>query len=165
MCTDIAARGLDIRGVDWVVQYDPPESIKEYIHRVGRAARAGASGKALILLHSNEKMFLSHLRKSKVPINEVSFPEHKLLSIEKVMETMLLENRKLQKLAKEALKSFLMGYEAHPMKDCFNIKKLDIEGVALSYGFTEIPHIDIQISSGKKGDAPWIQREKRKQGK
>ena len=34
LCTDVAARGLDIPDVDWIVQYDPPDDPKEYIHRL-----------------------------------------------------------------------------------------------------------------------------------
>eukprot|EP00208_Stichococcus_sp_RCC1054_P007841 CAMPEP_0206152396 /NCGR_PEP_ID=MMETSP1473-20131121/39306_1 /ASSEMBLY_ACC=CAM_ASM_001109 /TAXON_ID=1461547 /ORGANISM="Stichococcus sp, Strain RCC1054" /LENGTH=510 /DNA_ID=CAMNT_0053549955 /DNA_START=156 /DNA_END=1685 /DNA_ORIENTATION=- len=51
LCTDVAARGLDIPAVDWIIQYDPPDDPKEYIHRVGRTARGkGGKGRALLLL-------------------------------------------------------------------------------------------------------------------
>lgn len=36
LCTDVAARGLDIPAVDWIIQYDPPDDPKEYIHRVSQ---------------------------------------------------------------------------------------------------------------------------------
>nr|CAH7728305.1 unnamed protein product [Callosobruchus chinensis] len=51
LCTDVAARGLDIPAVDWIVQYDPPDDPKEYIHRVGRTARGeGKEKNAFCLL-------------------------------------------------------------------------------------------------------------------
>lgn len=164
LCTDVAARGLDIEGVHWVIQYDPPQSVREYIHRVGRCARAGKSGKALIILHQNEENFVNKLKENKVPIKVVKFPENKILDLRKTMQA-LMGDKKIQKRAREALRAYLMSYESHEMKDCFDVEKLDIEGVAQSYGFEEIPHMDIRVTTGKTSDAPWIQKEKARRGK
>lgn len=50
ICTDVAARGLDIKEVSHVYNYDIPKDSKEYVHRIGRTARAGESGKVINIL-------------------------------------------------------------------------------------------------------------------
>jgi ATP-dependent RNA helicase DDX18/HAS1 len=162
LCTDVAARGLDIPAVEWIVQYDPPSSEKEYIHRVGRSARAGAEGRALLFLMKNERKFLEYLEGAKVPLKEFTFPTDKVMQLELLISNILSTKRDLQKLAKEAFRAYLMSYDSHPLNDCFNVAKLDIESLAKSFGFEEVPHLDIQVSTGKKDDGAWIQKAKRK---
>jgi ATP-dependent RNA helicase DeaD len=54
VCTDVAARGLDIKGVSHVYNYDIPKESKEYIHRIGRTARAGKEGKVINIVASRD---------------------------------------------------------------------------------------------------------------
>ena len=69
LCTDVAARGLDIPAVDWIIQYDPPDDPRDYIHRVGRTARGGKHGRSLLFLLPSELGFLRFLKVAKVPLN------------------------------------------------------------------------------------------------
>lgn len=55
VATDVAARGLDIAGVDLVVHTAPPSSPDDYVHRSGRTGRAGRNGTAVMLYTSNEE--------------------------------------------------------------------------------------------------------------
>lgn len=83
LCTDVAARGLDIPAVDWIVQFDPPDDPKEYIHRVGRTARGeGGKGHALLILRPEELGFLRYLKQAKVPLSEFEFSWNKIADIQ-----------------------------------------------------------------------------------
>jgi len=59
--TDVAARGLDFPKTDWILQFDSPQDPSFFIHRVGRTARSGRKGKALLFLMNHEKAFVSYL--------------------------------------------------------------------------------------------------------
>lgn len=82
LCTDVAARGLDIPAVDWIVQFDPPDDPRDYIHRVGRTARAGKAGKSLLFLLESELGFLRYLADARVPLNEYNFPKDRIANVQ-----------------------------------------------------------------------------------
>ncbi|XP_066324104.1 DEAD-box ATP-dependent RNA helicase 10-like [Miscanthus floridulus] len=63
ICTDVASRGLDIQGVDMVIDYDTPMNSKDYVHRVGRTARAGRSGYAVSLVNQYEAQWFVLIEK------------------------------------------------------------------------------------------------------
>ena len=152
LSTDVAARGLDIPDVDWIVQFDPTDDPREYIHRVGRTARAGGRGKALLFLLPSELGFLRYLKQAKVPLNEYEFPLHKIANIQVQLEKLIEKNYYLSKSATEAYRSYLQAYASHKLKQIFDINNLDLKKVAASFGFTKPPNVNITIgASGKTG--------------
>ena len=63
VATDVAARGLDIKGVHCVIHFDPPENGKAFKHRSGRTARAGGSGNVISLVQNPQKGKWSRIQK------------------------------------------------------------------------------------------------------
>jgi ATP-dependent RNA helicase DDX55/SPB4 len=74
-CTDVAARGLDVNDIHWVVQFDAPQDPSFYVHRVGRAGRAGRPGKSLIFLTRKEEAYVDLLIMRKVPLSPLPASE------------------------------------------------------------------------------------------
>ena len=62
LTTDVAARGLNLKDFDWTVQYDPPCEISDYVHRVGRVARAGKAGHSVLFLLPSERKYIEVLQ-------------------------------------------------------------------------------------------------------
>ncbi|XP_045496615.1 probable ATP-dependent RNA helicase pitchoune [Colias croceus] len=148
LCTDVAARGLDIPAVDWIVQYDPPDDPKEYIHRVGRTARGlGTSGHALLFLRPEELGFLRYLKQSKVTLNEFEFSWNKVADIQLQLEKLISRNYFLNQSAKEAFKSYLRAYDSHHLKTIFDIDTIDMAKVSKSFGFTVPPAVELKVTS------------------
>jgi len=63
VATDIAARGIDIDGITHVINYDLPEVAEAYVHRIGRTARAGASGQAISLIDGEDRALLTQIER------------------------------------------------------------------------------------------------------
>ncbi len=70
VATDVAARGLDIPHIQHVINYDLPQRTEDYIHRIGRTARAGKKGSALSFVSENEKNIWNNICKLITPENE-----------------------------------------------------------------------------------------------
>lgn len=76
IATDIAARGLDIDGVSHVINYEIPNVPEQYVHRIGRTARAGAAGVALSFVGEDERSYLRDIeRLTRLKIDVAPLPE------------------------------------------------------------------------------------------
>mmetsp|Transcript_53074 Transcript_53074/g.128802 ORF Transcript_53074/g.128802 Transcript_53074/m.128802 type:complete len:602 (-) Transcript_53074:56-1861(-) len=152
LCTDVAARGLDIPEVDWIIQFDPPESPTEYIHRVGRTARgASGSGRALMFLTPQEAGFLRYLQaQAKVTLNEYEFPTSKIANVQSQLMSLIEKNYYLNRAAREAYRSYLLAYASHSHREIFNVHELDLQAVGMAFGFSSPPRVDLAFSA--RGD-------------
>ncbi len=170
LCTDVAARGLDIPAVHWIVQFDPPDDPRDYIHRVGRTARAGSSGKSLLFLLPSELGFLRYLKDARVPLNEFGFPTDKVANVQSQvnrpsiserrdidgliqLEKLLKKNYYLHQSARDGFRSYLQSYANYSHKAIFNVNKLDLVKVGKAFGFTVPPRVDVNVGRDKDGEA------------
>nr|XP_040139772.1 probable ATP-dependent RNA helicase DDX31 [Ictidomys tridecemlineatus] len=143
LCTDVAARGLDLPQVTWIVQYSAPSSPAEYIHRIGRTARIGCHGSSLLILAPSEAEYVNSLAAHKINISEVKMED--ILSIltkddcfkgrkrnhkshaagpqeireratvlQTVFEDYVHSSERMVSWAKKALQSFIRAYAAYP---------------------------------------------------
>ena len=163
LCTDVAARGLDIPKVDWIIQFDPPDDPKEYIHRVGRTARgATGSGRALLFLTPEETGFLRYLKAAKVALNEYEFPSSKVSNVQSQLQRLIESNYYLNRAARDAYRSYLLAYASHSHRDIFNVHELDLQCVGLAFGFTTPPRVDLAFGKDKQGRKKKTQNGKNK---
>ncbi|EPS33359.1 ATP-dependent RNA helicase has1 [Penicillium oxalicum] len=165
ICTDVAARGLDIPAVDWIIQFDPPDDPRDYIHRVGRTARgANGKGRSLMFLQPSEVGFLKHLKEARVPVVEFEFPNSKIVNVQSQLEKLIGQNYYLNKSAKEGYRSYLQAYASHSLRSVFDVHKLDLVKVAKGFGFSAPPRIDISLGASLGRDKKQEQQGRRTYG-
>nr|CUU99196.1 hypothetical transcript [Hymenolepis microstoma] len=177
--TDVASRGLDLAGVAWVVQYHVSGTPIDYVHRVGRTARCGSRGKALLFLQSEEKSFIQLLASTVgvelKPLNltdllltalyhiqntkkkaEMNTVEEAASSMSRYfLQTVYEEGSELKVMAERAYLSFIRAYASFSgeMRLHFTFHRLHLGHVARAFCLNEAPS---QISRGrstkKRGD-------------
>lgn len=161
LCTDVLARGIDIDEVDWVVQWDPPASAASFVHRVGRTARQGKQGSALILLLENEEAYVHFIEKNqRVTLQKLDddATSEKVMNLLEKLRSLQRNDRALMEKATKAFVSHIRAYSKHEcslllrVKVCILIigyfkfpkfltlfQDLPLAAVAITYGLLQLP--------------------------
>lgn len=104
--TDIAARGLDFPAVDWVIQYDCPDSVETYIHRIGRTARYESKGNGLLFLLPSEESGMLHLLKQHhISLKKMELQANKSVSVQSKLSALCSQFPDLKYLAQKVNRS------------------------------------------------------------
>ena len=142
LTTDVCARGLDIPDIDWIIQFDPPQDSDQYIHRIGRTARAGKEGESLILIQNQEFPYVEFLKGRKVTIvemkNESSIDEKEM---REYIYSLMKNDKDLIDKSQNAFVSFIRYYLEHELKYIFPFNQLCIGSVANSFSLFTLPRI------------------------
>ena len=81
IATDVAARGLDVPRISHVINYDVPYDTETYVHRIGRTARAGREGDAILFISPREKRMLHSIEKAtRQKIERMDLPSHSMVN-------------------------------------------------------------------------------------
>ena len=110
LATNVASRGLDFPAVHWCVQFDPPINPKEYIHRIGRTARAGIKGDAVTFLQSSELAYLDLLKECGLKLNKIEISDVDYNGLQTKLDKVVQKNQDLYYCAKDAARAFVRSF-------------------------------------------------------
>ncbi|HET9678826.1 MAG TPA: DEAD/DEAH box helicase [Buchnera sp. (in: enterobacteria)] len=122
IATDVAARGLDVDRISFVINYDIPMDAESYVHRIGRTGRAGRKGRALLFVEHRERRLLRNIERIvKLNIQEVKLPNVELLTSCRLKK--FSEQVKIQLKSKDLEEYSSLLEKIKPKKD-LSIEKL-----------------------------------------
>ena len=87
--------------IDWVVQMDIPDTIENYVHRVGRTARYKHNGSSLIFVGEGERDFINLLKEKEIPVHRIMQNPTKYFKIESSLRSMCTEHGEIKYLAQK----------------------------------------------------------------
>jgi ATP-dependent RNA helicase DDX55/SPB4 len=145
--TDVIARGIDFDHVDLIIQVDVPQDPSFYIHRIGRTARKGLDGHAILLLNKNEEDYIDYMGEKQIPLEEFSdasvtkFKAAELNQFATKARKMMLQDKDFIIKGSRAYVSFVRSYDEHKVSSIFKTQDLDFEEIARSFFLFKVPFI------------------------
>lgn len=145
LCTDVLARGLDVPEIDWVVQWDPPSNAASFVHRVGRTARQGNEGNALVFLLPSEDAYVTFLKiNQKVDLEEIkefALDRSQLPATLSKLHKLQAEDKGLYDKGVRAFVSHIQAYRKHECNAILRLKDMDLGKAATGYGLLQMPRM------------------------
>lgn len=141
LCTDVLARGVDVPEMDWVLQWEPPSNAAAFVHRVGRTARQGHDGNALIMILPSEDAYVDFLqRNQKVALKRVEVsgaPDY--VECNAVIHRLQLDDRSVFDKGNRAFVSHIQAYSKHECSYILRVADLNLGKIATGYGLLKMP--------------------------
>lgn len=138
LCTDVAARGLDIPDISRIFQLDAPQNPANFVHRCGRTARMGRSGHALAVLTPHEDAYAALLANRDVPLRECA-PFDAPAGVPEATRRLSESDRDIMEKGTRAFVSYVRGYKEHECKFIFQLSELDVNLLGRLFGLLRLP--------------------------
>lgn len=148
IATDVAARGIDVSGVDGVINYDVPQDIEYYVHRIGRTGRAGREGMSFTLANVREYYKIREIEKTcKTHLEEKRLPTHEQVRLHK--ENAVLEQMK-QVMEEENTADYIRAVERFEKENGISALELAAAFLCSQTGSCEEEIIEEQTPAARR---------------